>query len=82
MHELSDSSTKRHWRDRSRLVDLDAGLVALADALRAREFASIAVPALGCSRGGLNWADVEPRIHAALAHIAEDVEVRVSPVRR
>src|SRR5262249_57951817 len=30
---------------------------------------SIAVPPLGCGLGGLNWADVRPRIEAAFARV-------------
>ena len=56
--------TKRHWRDRSRLTDIEAGLEDLVDTVRL-EIRSIAIPPLGCGNGGLNWADVRPRIEAA-----------------
>ena len=65
--------TKRHWRGRSRIEDIDAGLGALADEIRIRGIRSIAVPPLGCGLGGLNWADVRPRIEAALGNM--DVSV-------
>ena len=58
--------TKRHWRGKSRLEDIDAGLVALAEEIRARGIRSIAIPPLGSGLGGLNWADVRPRIEASL----------------
>ena len=54
--------TKRHWRDASRLEDIQAGLVDLVDQLRQREISSVAVPALGCGLGGLDWKDVRPLI--------------------
>lgn len=57
--------TKRHWRDDSRLEDIDTGLVALIDEVRARSIGSIAIPPLGCGNGGLRWLDVRPRIEAA-----------------
>ena len=36
--------TKRHWRARSRMEDIDAGLEALAEEIRARHVHSIAIP--------------------------------------
>jgi O-acetyl-ADP-ribose deacetylase (regulator of RNase III) len=50
--------TKRHWRDRSRMEDVDAGLRALVAVVRERGIRSIAMPALGCGLGGLRWGEV------------------------
>jgi O-acetyl-ADP-ribose deacetylase (regulator of RNase III) len=61
--------TKRHWRGKSRLEDIDAGLKALANEIQERKIASIAIPPLGCGLGGLDWAQVRPRIEAALRPI-------------
>jgi len=61
--------TKQHWRDVSRLSDIQAGLADLADVVRAYRIRSIAVPALGCGLGGLDWDDVRPMIIAALEPI-------------
>ena len=58
--------TKRHWKGRSRIEDIESGLVALAAEIRERGIRSIAIPPLGSGLGGLNWADVRPRIEAAL----------------
>ncbi len=58
--------TKRHWRGKSRMEDIDSGLKALVDEIRNREIKSIAIPPLGSGLGGLNWSDVRPRIEAAL----------------
>jgi O-acetyl-ADP-ribose deacetylase (regulator of RNase III) len=58
--------TKRHWRGRSRLEDIDAGLVALAEEIRRLDLKSIAVPPLGAGLGGLTWHRVRPRIERAL----------------
>jgi O-acetyl-ADP-ribose deacetylase (regulator of RNase III) len=61
--------TKRHWRGKSRLEDIDAGLTDLVRVLRDWEVKSVAVPPLGCGNGGLDWDVVRPRIEAALADL-------------
>ena len=66
--------TKGHWRERSRLTDIEAGLEDLVDTVRRLEIRSIAIPPLGCGNGGLNWADVRPRIEAAFVR-SPDVNV-------
>jgi len=58
--------TKRHWRGKSRMEDIDAGLKVLANEIRSRRIRSIAVPPLGSGLGGLDWRHVRPRIEAAL----------------
>lgn len=59
--------TKRHWRGKSRMEDIDAGLTALTQEIRQRGIQSVAIPPLGSGLGGLDWAEVRPRIEAALA---------------
>lgn len=68
--------TKRHWRGKSRMEDIEAGLAALAQEIRQRGIRSVAIPPLGSSLGGLNWADVRPRIEAALSKLP-DVDVLI-----
>jgi len=63
--------TKRHWRGRSRLEDIDAGLRDLVRVLRDWEVRSVAVPPLGCGNGGLDWDVVRPRIEQALGELDE-----------
>ena len=63
--------TKRDWKSRSRVEDIEAGLVDLVDTIRREGIGSIAVPPLGCGNGGLNWAEVRPRILHALAAVPE-----------
>jgi O-acetyl-ADP-ribose deacetylase (regulator of RNase III) len=58
--------TKRHWRGKSRMEDIDSGLKALVEEIRVRGIRSIAIPPLGSGLGGLNWYDVRPRIVEAL----------------
>lgn len=54
--------TKRHWRDSSRLDDIQAGLQKLPSTVLNYGCNSIAIPPLGCGLGGLNWDDVRPLI--------------------
>lgn len=68
--------TKRHWRDASRVQDIASGLEVLATVIRERRIGSVAVPPLGCGLGGLDWAEVRPRIEAILGAL-ERVELRV-----
>ncbi len=63
--------TKRHWRNRSRLDDVRAGLDALAGEIRERDIASVAIPALGCGHGGLDWRVVRPLIEEAMAEVPD-----------
>ena len=58
--------TKRHWRGKSRMEDIEAGLHALANEIRARDIRSIAIPPLGSGLGGLKWDEVRPRIATAM----------------
>ena len=71
---LINFPTKRHWRGKSRLADIDAGLVDLVSVIRERNIRSIAIPPLGTNLGGLRWDDVRPRIESALGEL-EDVKV-------
>ncbi len=63
--------TKRHWRGRSRLNDIEAGLEALVHEVRQRHIRSIAIPPLGSGLGGLSWSQVRPRIQATLAALPD-----------
>lgn len=68
--------TKRHWRGKSRIEDIESGLTALVEEIKARQIRSIAVPPLGAGLGGLDWKDVRPRIESALKGL-EGLDVRV-----
>lgn len=72
--------TKRHWRDRSRLSDIAEGLRCLADHCDSWGITSLAVPALGCGLGGLDWYAVRPLIVRALSPLTIPVWI-VAPDR-
>ena len=68
--------TKRHWHGKSRIEDIEAGLVDLVEVIRDRGIHSIAIPPLGAGLGGLDWNEIRPRIKRALAEL-EDVRIFV-----
>ncbi|MDR1077214.1 MAG: macro domain-containing protein [Propionibacteriaceae bacterium] len=61
--------TKRHWRSRSRLSDVEAGLADLVRVIHERGIASIAVPPLGAGNGGLPW----PQVRTAIVAVLDDL---------
>jgi len=54
--------TKDTWRRESKMEYVSSGLDALAKAIPAKGIRSIAIPALGCGLGGLNWNVVKSLI--------------------
>ena len=63
--------TKRDWRAKASLDDVEKGLRDLVNVIRSNAIASIAVPPLGCGNGGLNWEVVRPRIERAFVDLPE-----------
>lgn len=61
--------TKRHWRGKSRIDDIEVGLIDLVRVLKRTNIRSVAIPPLGSGLGGLDWRDVRPRIVAALEQV-------------
>ena len=71
--------TKRHWRGKSRMEDIESGLRALADEIAARNIRSIAIPPLGSDLGGLRWAEVRPLIEDMLSELDSVHAVLLEP---
>jgi Predicted phosphatase homologous to the C-terminal domain of histone macroH2A1 len=65
--------TKRHWKAKSRLEDVESGLEDLASVIGSYGIRSIAVPPLGCGYGGLSWQVVQPLIQTKLRDVAATV---------
>jgi O-acetyl-ADP-ribose deacetylase (regulator of RNase III) len=63
--------TKRHWKGKSRIEDIESGLIALAKEIELRNIQSIAIPPLGAGLGGLDWVQVRPLIQAALQKFSD-----------
>lgn len=70
-HYIINFPTKRHWRNASRMEDIETGLKALITTIRENNIQSIAIPALGSGLGGLDWTQVKDRIEQALAILPE-----------
>lgn len=57
--------TKRHWKAKSKIDDIESGIKALVNEVRKRNIRSIAIPPLGSGLGGLEWSLVRPLIEHA-----------------
>lgn len=68
--------TKRHWRAASRLEDVQSGLLDLRQQLQKLGIKSLAMPALGCGLGGLDWTQVRALIEQQLGDM-HDIEIYV-----
>ena len=64
--------TKRNWRDKSRMADLETGLADLIRVVREKEIPSIAIPPLGAGLGGLDPAAVGKLLQERLQPLAEE----------
>jgi O-acetyl-ADP-ribose deacetylase (regulator of RNase III) len=57
--------TKRHWKGKSKIEDIESGLETLVKEVTKRKIRSIAIPPLGCGLGGLSWDELKPMIKKA-----------------
>ncbi|MBV6397006.1 MAG: hypothetical protein HFACDABA_02610 [Anaerolineales bacterium] len=53
-------ATKNHWKEGSDFAGIEKGLQWLVDNYKIAGIQSIAMPALGCGLGGLDWKDMGP----------------------
>lgn len=70
-HYVINVPTKKHWRSKSKLEYVEAGLDALVDEVQRLGLKSIAIPPLGSGLGGLDWNEVRPRIERAFEALPE-----------
>lgn len=66
--------TKRHWKGKSRIEDIESGLEALIDVIKQYKIKSVAIPPLGSGLGGLNWQEVRLLIEKAF-HDLTDIHI-------
>jgi O-acetyl-ADP-ribose deacetylase (regulator of RNase III) len=67
--------TKEHWRGKSQYEYVAEGLRSLRTFLVKHDIESVAIPALGCGLGGLEWSRVKKMIVAELADLSVDCYV-------
>ena len=72
--------TKRHWRNPSRIEDIETGLANLHRELRRRSIRSVAIPALGAGFGGLKWHKVRQLIDREF-HNEDEIAITVCKPR-
>ena len=70
--------TKKHWRGKARLEDIEKGLQDLISFVRKENIRSVAIPPLGCGSGGLEWCAVQQLIERAFKKVS-GVQVLVYP---
>jgi len=59
--------TKRHWKGKSRIEDIESGLEDLVRVINEHNIQSIALPPLGSGLGGLDWNEVRCLIEKILS---------------
>ena len=67
--------TKTHWIYPSEYSYVEAGLHALRQFIMQYRVTSVALPALGCGNGGLNWQVVKGMVETALGDLSCDIRV-------
>ena len=72
--------TKKHWKDKSRLVWIKRGLIYLKKNYRQWGLKSIAMPQLGCGLGGLKWEQVKSLIEKFFKSEPVKVEIYLSAI--
>jgi O-acetyl-ADP-ribose deacetylase (regulator of RNase III) len=65
--------TKNHWRNPSQIEFIIEGLQYLVEHKKELNITSLAIPALGCNNGGLQWKTVYP----IMVHYLEKLEIPV-----
>ena len=65
--------TKRHWREISDFAGIEEGLIWLSKNYKSNGIYSLALPALGCGLGKLNWKDVGPMMCRYLSNM--DIQI-------
>ena len=71
--------TKKHWRTKSRLSEIESGLDSLVEVISQLNVRSVALPPLGCGFGGLKWSEVEPLIKQKMGTIPEVTVLLFAP---
>jgi len=68
-------ATKRHWREDSDIAGIEEGLRWIEAHYKEEGIGSMALPALGCGLGNLDWRDVGPIMCRHLSQLDIDVAI-------
>ncbi len=72
--------TKRHWRQRSRVEYIEAGLQKFVSRYEDYGISSVSFPQLGCGHGELDWdSQVQPMMERHLRKVAIPVYIHLYP---
>jgi hypothetical protein len=74
--------TKRNWRERSDINGIEEGLSWLASNYKQEGIKSLALPALGCGLGRLDWKDVGPLMCRYLKNFDINVAIYLPAERK
>ncbi len=66
--------TKNHWSNPSKIEYIEEGLKDLVRIIENNNFESMAIPALGCGLGGLEWENVKLLLEKYLGNL-EGIEI-------
>ena len=76
-HFVLNFPTKKHWKDPSSLIYVEAGLLSFVNKYESYGISSIAFPKLGCGNGGLDWKTVKPVMERYLQELPIDVYIYI-----
>jgi O-acetyl-ADP-ribose deacetylase (regulator of RNase III) len=65
--------TKQDWKNPSKNEYIASGLIALLSYLKQSKLKSIALPALGCGNGGLDWQVIKPMLTGILSELNMEI---------
>ncbi len=69
--------TKIEWFNKSKMEYISKGLDVLIELIIHTDIHSIAIPALGCGLGGLNWIEIKSLLHNKLTVLSTRVNIYV-----
>ncbi|MDE2637522.1 MAG: macro domain-containing protein [Chloroflexota bacterium] len=69
--------TKKHWRAKSKIEYIEAGLENFTSTFIDKGIESISFPMLGCQLGGLDWNEVRPVMERHLDRISKEISVYI-----
>jgi len=70
--------TKEHWRNKSKIEYIEAGLQKFASTYESKGIKSISFPMLGCGNGQLDWdSQVQPLMEEYLADLPIEIYIHL-----